>query len=204
MHDIKIAFKSIKKYKISLLNLLKYLGYLLLMLIFQITHNVDFVKYKIYDNDDIHNAYEMTDIFSLNKILKDMKINSNDSILDIGCGKGAALYKFSKYFKNIYGVEFNKDIYNICCENMDKLNIHANIVNDDIDNYIIPDNVNYIFMFNPFSGETMKNTISKIKSGTILIYHNPLCENMLYKNNFVELKEYKDALGININVYKKL
>lgn len=204
MSDIKIAFKSIKEYKISLLNLLKYLIYILSMLVFQIIYKVDFVKYKIYKNDSLHNSYEMTDIFSLNKILKDMKINSEDSILDIGCGKGVALYKFSKYFHNIYGIEFDKEIYDICCENMDKLKISANIANYDINNYIIPDNINYIFMFNPFSGETMKNTISRIKTGTILIYHNPLCENMLCENNFVKLKEYNDILGISINVYKKL
>lgn len=204
MNNIKIAFKSIREYKISLLNLFKHLIYLFIMLVFQTINNINFVKYKIYNNDSTHNSYEMTDLFSLNKILKNMKIKSDDAILDIGCGKGAALYKFSKYFNNIYGVEFDKEIYNICCENMNKLNIKANITNCDIKDYDIPDNINYIFMFNPFSGKTMENTISKIKSGTILIYHNPLCENILYDNNFVRLEECKDILGININVYIKL
>lgn len=199
---IKI-FKSIKEYKISAVKFSKYLIYLLLVFLFQIIKRLDFVKYKMH-NDGIHNAYEITDIFALNKILKDINIKSTDCILDIGCGKGAALYVFSKYFKNICGVEFDKELYSICRNNIKKLNIHAKIINTDINDYIIPEYINYVFMFNPFSGTTMENTALKIKSGTVLIYHNPLCEDILYKSNFVKLKEYRDILGININVYKKL
>lgn len=195
--------KSVKEYKISIVKLFKYLIYLLFIFLFQLIKKVNFIKHKSYD-DNLHNAYEITDIYTLNKILKDMKIQDDNIILDIGCGKGAAIYIFNRYFKNIYGVEFDTELYNICCNNMKKLNIYAKIINIDINNYAIPTNINYIFMFNPFSGDTMKNTISKIKPETVLIYHNPLCEDMLCENNFVKLKEYKDILGININVYKKL
>lgn len=203
MNKIKIILNSIKVNNISLFGLLKYLIYVIYVLILELINNIDFIKYKIYENEDNH-SYEMTDIYTLNKILKQMKISSNDCILDIGCGKGIAIYIFSKYFKRIYGVELDKEIFKICEKNLYNLDINANIYNINIIDYTISDDVNYIFMFNPFSNKIMEKVVCKIKNDTILIYHNPVCEEILYENNFIKLQEYKDVLGIKICVYKKI
>jgi len=87
------------------------------------------------------------------KILDDFNINSKDSILDIGSGEGFNLLYFNKYFKfkNIIGVEIDEKIYEISKNNViisesNKINIY----NMNVLDYKIPNDINYIYLFNPF------------------------------------------------------
>ena len=51
---------------------------------------------EIAENEEKGNKYQpSTD--SLKKVLKKLKITQEDSIIDIGCGKGKALYIMSKF-----------------------------------------------------------------------------------------------------------
>ena len=60
----------------------------------------------------------------LNKLLKDLNINDNDSILDIGCAKGSAMKYFTKFpFKKIHGLELSQTLTKICINNFRVLNI---------------------------------------------------------------------------------
>lgn len=201
MKKFKLILNNIIHYKISPFKLLKYLLYIFCVWIFQLFYKVDFIKGKIY-GDNIHNSYEMTDIFTLNKILRNIKIHKEDKVLDIGCGKGLALMVLSKYFDKPYGIEFNKEIYQVCYNNMKKIKKNCCIINEDIIDYFNCNKFNYIFMFNPFGEDIMRQVISNLKPNTSIIYHNPVCENILYENNFVKIKECKDILGVNFNVYK--
>ena len=87
------------------------------------------------------------------KILDDLNINSKDSILDIGSGEGFNLLYFNKYFKfkNIVGVELDEKIYeiskfNVIISESNKINIY----NMNVLDYKIPNDINYIYLFNPF------------------------------------------------------
>ena len=62
--------------------------------------------------------YEHTIEEDLVKVLKDLKISKNDKILDIGCGKGYALYLMHQFnFKNIDGIELSKKLSDIAKKN---------------------------------------------------------------------------------------
>jgi len=54
----------------------------------------------------------------LKKVLNDLEISSNDSIVDIGCGNGAAMIVMNKFpFKKIDGIEISKYISYIAISN---------------------------------------------------------------------------------------
>ena len=134
-----------------------------------------FINYFTYDISIINNAYNKKFKFdkfqynyynSLNKILvnprssikyckllSNFNITNKDVILDIGSGEGFNLLYFNKFykFKKIIGVEIDSNIYNISKINMiiSKSN-KIKIYNMNVLNYNIPNNINYIYLFNKF------------------------------------------------------
>tara|TARA_B110001469_G_C9620557_1_gene309251 strand:+ start:1088 stop:1810 length:723 start_codon:yes stop_codon:yes gene_type:complete len=158
-------------------------------------------------------------------IFKKFDIKNTDSFLDIGSGDGFNLLYMNKFykFKNIIGVELDKNIFetsinNISLINNDKIQIY----NKDALEYIIPPNITYIYLYNPFTSspiwpskiyneEFNKYTrlIDNIKKSYIfknrqitIIFSNitPLGDSEkkileLFKNNF----KIKELIKINSN-----
>src|SRR5690349_18935200 len=105
-----ILIKMLKKKRI--------LNYKLLKLKEELT-GLDLVKYVNHEDLgftlDTGYRYEWSSSKYLKKVLKDLNISNNDSIIDLGCGKGAALICFSKFpFKKSVGIELSKELTEIC------------------------------------------------------------------------------------------
>lgn len=84
-------------------------------------------------------------------------------MIDIGCGKGALLWVFSKYaFGQIAGLEYSKALCEICSENMKKLDLNVDIINGDANFYNDYDRYNYMYLYNPFQGAIMTNFINNL------------------------------------------
>ncbi len=108
-----------------------------------------------------------------------------DSILDIGAGKGSAVFSFiAGGFKKIGAVEYTGNIYNVLIGNLNKAgikyeektgvaplqcnrildgtiacyNCDASLMSDELDGY------NWFFMFNPFPLEILEKVIGNICS----------------------------------------
>ena len=79
------------------------------------------------------------------------------SFVDIGCGKGKALIIASKFkFKEVIGYEINRQVYDVLCKNINKLNIrNSQLINDSIN-------------------------ADKIRNKSIIYFYNPFSENMTY------------------------
>lgn len=82
----------------------------------------------------------------------------NDAIFDFGCGKGAALTSFLDYgFNHIGGVELDRNLYDICIQNFEKLNISKNTYEVFCGNILDMeeelDNFTWFFFFNPLGLE---------------------------------------------------
>jgi tRNA1(Val) A37 N6-methylase TrmN6 len=74
--------------------------------------------------------YEHTIEEDLVNVLNDLKISKNDKILDIGCGKGYALYLMHQFnFKNIDGIELSKKLSDIAKKNFIIIKKKTNIYN---------------------------------------------------------------------------
>jgi SAM-dependent methyltransferase len=190
------------------------------------------INYSTYDTSILNNSYNKKfkfDKFQYNyynfinkmlisprssikfcKILDEFNINSKDSILDIGSGEGFNLLYFNKYykFKKIIGVEIDDIIYEISKNNViisesNKINIY----NMNVLDYKIPNDINYIYLFNPFRQDYIwrstdeydkyNNLISNIKQS----YESKKREITII---FVNIdKKISDIFGKNFILYKK-
>ena len=127
-------------------------------------------------------------------LLKKLNITKNDSIIDIGSGKGWALTIFNLFdFKKISGIEISERDYNISHNNLELLKINnIELINDDIINFNNYDEYNYFYFYNPFNATLFENVIKNIKKyKTKIIYNNIHDEELkiLEKYNFKLINE---------------
>ena len=157
-------------------------------------------------------GYEQTNLlfnYELENYLK-KKSHFDDSILDIGCGKGRMLYFFYKCgFGNSDGLEYSRDLAHVALNNYEIVKKRKSIkeslfnifVGDaaEFDSYV---NYNYFYMYNPFDGEVMQKVISRIIESQkesnrkiYIVYKNPLYEDVIEKTGcFTLVKKCRDSI----------
>ena len=158
------------------------------------------------------NEYTMSRIEWLNASCNSIKENlSNLTILDIGSGEGLPLCFFAqKQFKKVIGVEYSSILCDTARQNMLKVekkikNVKWEIICGDAYYYKISDEVDVIWMFNPFKGELLKKVFNNIKIASkkkkiLLIIANPQKE--IHEFSFLKkIKEIRTKYPI-INIYE--
>lgn len=145
----------------------------------------DFVKNAGFDktglDDEYATVYQATrDTKFLKKVLKDIGITNEDSIIDLGCGKAYTLFFFSKFsFKKIAGVELSNYLYSIAKNNMDKLgDKRCFLYHISASSFTEFDEYNIIYMFNPFRSDIMKKVMENLRES---ICRNPRRVIIIYK-----------------------
>lgn len=121
----------------------------------------------------------------------------NNSIFDIGCGKGGAMLSFLDYgFKKIGGIEFQNNIYDTMVQNFKKLGLQKlmdsgkiECINGDASKLSTElDGYNCFFFFDSFEGELFDKVLERI-CGSLrrlprkiyFIYINPRCNALMEK-----------------------
>lgn len=140
------------------------------------------------------NGYWSSDNHFLIDVLDTLHITQDDAMLDIGCGKGAALVRFSKYsFKKIAGIEYTKKLSEVAHNNLKILGVDIPIFNTDAQTFDDYKSYNYFYLYNPFSGEIMKNVIQKIEDSVkenprkiTIIYKNAVCDEMITQSGLLK------------------
>lgn len=161
------------------------------------------VPKELVGHEDKGNKYQpSTD--SLKRVLKRFTITKNDRILDIGCGKGKAMYLMSKFsFGEIYGYDISKELVDIANQNIKKLKIdNCKAIVSDAYTYKDYDRFNYFYLCNSFPEKVFSKVIKNIEKSVknnprkvILIYMNPVCDNYLKKSSsFKEIYRYKSII----------
>lgn len=134
----------------------------------------------------------------LHKVFKQMDISGNDSILDIGCGKGGAMSVMTMFpFQKISGIELSSEICQIARNNFAKLGLSSiELHNVDATLFDKYEDFNYFYMFNPFPCVTMERAIKLIEASLEkaprqihILYYNPECHEVLLKSKRMEIVE---------------
>ena len=125
---------------------------------------------------------------------------SNSHFLDIGCGKGRALCVAAHHgFSKVTGIDFSKELCAVAEKNIavtkNKLtNVEYKVINNDAFYFEIPEDVNCIFMFNPFDdvimsgvAENILESFEKTPRTITLIYVNPLYKDELLQVGFKQI-----------------
>lgn len=117
------------------------------------------------DADTYRYPYEPTPYSVLERLAAEGYIGKGNTLLDYGCGKGRVGIFMSYQTKCIaIGIEYNQRIYNRAVKN--KENAFANRVEfvcTDAKEYDLPDEVDSVFFFNPFSVELLASVMKKIE-----------------------------------------
>lgn len=153
------------------------------------------------ENGSRYNGYSKTDQKHIKIIFDAFNIDEQDSILDIGCGKGAALRGISEYkFGKIAGIEYDEKLSQIAKKNFKRLHMseRIQIFNLDAINFKQYEDYNYFYFFNSFSGEILVDVLARIakdcKSGWF-IYHNPVQADIVQQmSEFTKVRELYDPV----------
>lgn len=120
-------------------------------------------------------------------------------LIDYGCGLGRALMMASTLpLKRMVGVEISKSLCMAASENLERLyrktgqrNPRWSIVNNDARTFVIPDDANLIYFFNPFDadilGRVIENIIESVRKTPrkcTIIYANPVHESEFLSRGF--------------------
>jgi SAM-dependent methyltransferase len=120
--------------------------------------------------------------------------------LDIGCGKGRALCVAAHNgFSKVTGIDFSKEFCKDAEENLTITkqqfpNLQYKVINNDAFYFEIPNDVDCIFMFNPFDDVIMSGVAENILESfeinprlITLIYVNPLYKEELLAVGFKQI-----------------
>lgn len=124
--------------------------------------------------------------------------------LDMGCGKGRVVAMAAAYgFKEIIGVDFSAQLCHDALQLGQNIEakysgINITIECEDARDYIIPDNVSVIFLFNPFDDLIMQDFLKQV-AGTLvknprkikILYANPQCKKQWLDAGFKEIDSFK-------------
>jgi hypothetical protein len=105
----------------------------------------------------------------LPSVLPRRDVNPEDVFLDAGAGMGRVVLQAAlKYpLRRVIGVEISEELHRIAQANLER-NRHrlraaeVELVNTDIGSFDIPDDVSIVFLYNPFTGEILRNFIDRL------------------------------------------
>ena len=172
--------------------------------------------------DEIGTTVERANDYSptpdkLIETLEKFHISAKDAILDLGSGKGYAMYLMSKYgFGKIGGVELSELLCDIAKDNLDKMmpkGLNWEVINCDAGKWDGYEKYNYFFMYNPFPREVLIEVKRRIEESIIerprkvtLLYLMPRCAEVFSEDENWRLVrrgsifEQKRGMHIFVNV----
>lgn len=115
--------------------------------------------------------YEGTDYRLLSQMFSLVReLEEGVVFLDYGCGKGRAVVLAAmRPFQKVIGVELDDGMLDLARRNIARLQKrmrcpNVSLVNADATQFDVPDDVNVVFMFNPFGGEVRQAVIHRIEA----------------------------------------
>jgi SAM-dependent methyltransferase len=166
--------------------------------------------------------YHPTPWLALKRVMPEREITEADVFIDFGCGKGRVLYQAAMYrFGRVIGVELSPELAAIARHNIERSRAKLvcrdiEVFNTDVLEYEVPDDVTYVYFFNPFKGEIFEAVVQNLLASLrrrprelTIIYMDPAEEAALLRAGahlvkatwgMRPTKEW--ARGNSIHVYK--
>ena len=112
--------------------------------------------------------YKPTGWLTLKKILPPEEVTTDDVFLDLGSGKGRAVFLAAQYpFGRVIGVELSPELHAVAEQNLRRYDgrlggTRIELVNADVLEYEIPADVTVLFLFNPFGGSVFAGALANV------------------------------------------
>lgn len=172
--------------------------------------NVDFGGYipdtaKLGTDSAFCNGYEAS--YPMPEILEYLHIKEGDRLLDVGSGKGYAMYIFSQLpFSEIHGIELSERLARISKENLQKIfpdDSRFRVFTENALSFSHLDEYNYIYMYNPFPREVIGQFVEALKQSVLrredkltVIYQNPQKGALFEESGVFKTVMVKDGTAI--------
>ena len=155
-----------------------------------------------FDRSQDKRKYEPTSVVTLRRMISVLPADLSDFVfVDIGSGKGRALFVASEYnFKRIIGVEFSRELHSIAKENLSSYEnkkqkcFNIDLILDDARNLVAPEDSSVFFLYNPFLGaeDVLSHVLNIIEESfaanprkMYFLYLNPRHSNLFSDLPFV-------------------
>lgn len=151
--------------------------------------------------------------------MRHIRPRPSDTLLDLGCGSGRLICVAAQFaFRRILGVEINPRLAALTGRNLStlrKFKARPEVVCADAATFTIPDDVNVVWMYNPFHGAVFESALKRItesydrKSRQLrILYYNPQEEDTVIlagrfrQTGTYRLWPYSDTWFRRLNVYE--
>lgn len=115
--------------------------------------------------DQYRYPYEPTPYSVLERLANSGLIRKGNTLLDYGCGKGRVDFFLSYQTRcQSIGIEYDERIYEKAIQNKETAisSTRVSIELDNAENFIVPEIIDRIYFFNPFSVEILQKVIYRI------------------------------------------
>ena len=165
---------------------------------------------------DVHDAERIYYIASpwgaLRRVLPRQEVSETDVFIDVGCGKGRAVLEAAAGypFKRCMGVELVPELYRQAVLNMrsaerrhNRIRGRVELVNQDVRDFVFPDDVTVVYAFNPFRGsiweaamKSLVDSYDRTPRRIRLVYSKPLDADTLSQMGRFEIERELDGTTI--------
>ena len=135
----------------------------------------------------------------LERVFRALEIKPSDRIIDVGCGKGAALITMTKFpFAKIAGVEVSPELIRVAEANFERLHLHGIKLHCcDATLFRDYDEYSFVYFFNPFKEPVMRPVIENIAASLkrrprrlTIVYLYPIYRDVLVSGGFEKVREF--------------
>lgn len=152
--------------------------------------------------DQYNYPYEPTPYSVLERLANSGLIRKKDVVLDYGCGKGRVDFFLSYQTRaNTIGIEYDERIYDgaICNQKTAVSGAKTKFELAKAEGYVVPQEVNRCYFFNPFSVELLRKVMARILESyydnpreILLFFYYPSEEYISYLMTVDELEFYDE------------
>lgn len=152
--------------------------------------------------DQYRYPYEPTPYPVLERLANSGYIRKGNTLLDYGCGKGRVDFFLSWQTRcRSIGIEYDERIYEKAVENQNMSSVSGRVTFQAVDAgaFPVPESVDRIYFFNPFSLEILQKVISRIRDSyyeapreILLFFYYPSDEYISFLMTVNELTFYDE------------
>lgn len=152
--------------------------------------------------DQYRYPYEPTPYPVLERLANGGYIRKGNTLLDYGCGKGRVDFFLSCQTRcRSIGIEYDERIYEKAVENQNMSSVSGRVTFQAVDagEFPVPESVDRIYFFNPFSLEILQKVISRIRDSyyeapreILLFFYYPSDEYISFLMTVNELTFYDE------------
>lgn len=152
--------------------------------------------------DQYRYPYEPTPYCVLERLANSGCLKKGNTLLDYGCGKGRVDFFLSWQTRcSAIGIEYDERIYEKAVKNKEKSSVSGRVTFESADAGVfpVPETVDRIYFFNPFSLEILQKAVSRILESyytaprkILLFFYYSSDENISYLMTVDELTFYDE------------